>query len=172
MAELSDEDVQAILTLFEDSDFDYLEFQQGDLKLSVAKRGYVPAAQAVAPAPMVAPVAVAATEPAPAPEPAEETPAAAPPPADTAADTKDREGLVAVTAPMVGTFYAAPDPQSPAYVTLGATVDADATVGLIEVMKVFTGIQAGATGEIAEILVENAAMVQQGDVLFYIKPAG
>lgn len=171
MADLTDDDVETILDLFEGSDFDYLEFQQGDLKMTVAKQGYVPPAAPAAPAPGSAAAPGVSAVPA-APPPATEEPAAEPAAETPAADQKDHSGLVPVTAPMVGTFYSAPDPQSPPYVTQGMAVDADTTVGLIEVMKVFTAILAGAEGEIAGIMVENAATVQQGDVLFTIKPAG
>lgn len=168
MSELTDQDVEAILKIFEDSDFDYLEFQQGDLHMTVAKRGYVPP---------VAPAAAIAAPPVANPVPAQTAPPSQEPSAPAAQDApkseeKECDGLVPVIAPMVGTFYSAPDPQSPAYVTQGDTVSADNTVGLIEVMKVFTAILAETQGEIVEIMVENAATVQQGDVLFYIKPAG
>jgi len=167
--DLTDQDVMTILELFEDSDFDYLQFEAGDLKLTVSKQGYVPEAAAAPPPAAVQPAAApaaASAEPAPAPDPAP-LPAAAP-----AAAPASHEGLVPVTAPMVGTFYAAPDPQSPPFVALGDKVGEGDTVGLIEVMKVFTGIRAGVAGEIAEIAVANAALVEQGAVLFYIRPDG
>jgi len=164
-AALTDDDVIAILDLFEDSDFDYLQFEAGDLNLTVSKHGYVPeAAPAAAAAPPEA--APAATESRAAAEP---PPEAAPAPAPEA-PVPAREGLVPVAAPMVGTFYAAPDPQSPPFVALGDRVGEGDTLGLIEVMKVFTGIRAGVAGVIAEIVVANAELVEHGAVLFYIRP--
>ncbi len=161
MADLTDDDVMAILGLFEESEFDYLQFESGDLKLTVSKHGYVPppAGEAAGPASPqpAAPVA------APPPEPA--APAAPRPTASVVP-----EGLVAVTAPIVGIFYVASDPQSPPFVSVGEHVGDGDTVGLIEVMKVFTGIRAGVSGEIVEILAVNAQLVEQGEVLFYIRP--
>ena len=170
-SDLTDQDVMTILNLFEESDFDYLQFEAGDLKLTVSKQGYVPdaaaaPAQTVAAQPAAAPAAPARVPEAPPPE------VSAPEPPAPAAAPASREGLVPVTAPMVGTFYAAPDPQSPPFVKLGDRVGEGDTVGLIEVMKVFTGIRAGVAGEIAEIAVANAALVEQGAVLFYIRPDG
>lgn len=162
--ELTDEDVMTILNLFEESDFDYLNFEAGDLKLTVSKRGFVP--DAVPDAGEAPPAPMPAAEPAEA-EVEPEPPSAEPRPA---ADPPAREGLVPVTAPMVGTFYAAPDPQSPPFVSIGDRVEDGTTVGLIEVMKVFTGVRAGVAGEIAEIVAANAALVELGAVLFYVRP--
>ncbi len=160
MADLTDDDVMTILGLFEDSEFDYLQFESGDLKLTVSKHGYVPPATgevAVPPPPAV--TAPVASPPLEAAEPAEPAPAAPP-----------DEGLVAVTAPIVGIFYVAPDPQSPPFVSVGDQVEDGSTVGLIEVMKVYTGIRAGISGEIVQIVAANAQLVEQGAVLFYIRP--
>ena len=77
-----------------------------------------------------------------------------------------------VYAPMVGTFYAAPEPSAPPFTEVGARVDEDATVGLIEVMKVFNSIRAGANGVIEQILVQNAQFVEYGQALFLIRPDG
>jgi biotin carboxyl carrier protein len=71
---------------------------------------------------------------------------------------------------MVGTFYAQSEPGAPPYVQLGSTVDEDTTMGLIEVMKVFNAIRAGARGTVAEILVQNAQFVEFGQPLFLIRP--
>src|SRR6202008_1971758 len=95
--ELTDDDVLEILKLFEQSKFDFLQLQQGERKITVSKGGYVPTGgAAAAPAP-IAPVA-AAPAPTAAAEPARKADAAIP------------EGLAAITAPMVGKFYAAASP--------------------------------------------------------------
>ena len=80
--------------------------------------------------------------------------------------------MVPVYSPMVGTFYAAPEPSAPPFVELGGKVDEDTTMGLIEVMKVFNSIRSGANGVVAEILVQNAQFVEYGQPLFLIKPDG
>ena len=95
-----------------------------------------------------------------------ETPAngAAPAPADTT-------GLVAIESPMVGTFYSAPNPDTPAFVNVGASVGPESTVCLIEAMKVFNEIKAEVTGTIERILVNNGDAVEFGQKLYLVRPA-
>jgi acetyl-CoA carboxylase biotin carboxyl carrier protein len=145
--DLTDEEVDEILGLIEDSKYDYLQIEMGDLKLTVNKGVAKPAT------------------PAPPAQLATEAPPAQPAPVR-------REGLVPVTAPMVGVFYAAPDPQAPPFVEKGSVIDEESTVGIIEVMKVFTGIRAGTSGKIAEILVSNQELVEYGQELFLVDPEG
>jgi biotin carboxyl carrier protein len=73
---------------------------------------------------------------------------------------------------MVGTFYIAPAPDAPPFVQVGGTVNADTTVGLVEAMKVFTSVMAGASGVVVERLVDNAQFVEYGQALFLIRPEG
>jgi acetyl-CoA carboxylase biotin carboxyl carrier protein len=160
--DLTEEDVLEILKLVEQSKFDYFQLEQGALKLTVARNGYVPAEDAPG---VLAPPPVAAAPPA-APK------AAAPGPAAPAAPAAIDNSLVAVTAPMVGTFYAAPAPTEPPFVEQGTQVDAGATLGLIEVMKVFTAIKAEVGGIVEAILVADAQFVEYGQPLFRIRPEG
>ena len=163
--DLTEDEVLEILKLIEESSFDFLRLEIGDLKLTVSKGGYVPDASDETPVP-----AQETGDPAPPPE-----PPSPPAPERERKDPAGRDGLVPVTAPMVGTFFAAPDPESPPFVETGARVDDDTTVGLIEVMKVFTAVMAGATGVISDTLVANAQFVEYGQELFLIRtdqPAG
>jgi acetyl-CoA carboxylase biotin carboxyl carrier protein len=159
--ELTEEDVLEILKLFEQSKFDFLQLQQGERKITVSKGGYVPAGTGGAPAAVAVPAAVP-----PASRPAQ--PAAPTAPAVQPVNAAD--GLVAVTAPMVGKFYSAPAPSDPPYVEVGSKVAAGATVGLIEVMKVFTSIKTETAGAIERILVTNGEFVEFGQTLFLIRP--
>jgi acetyl-CoA carboxylase biotin carboxyl carrier protein len=77
---------------------------------------------------------------------------------------------VLVRAPMVGTLYRAPAPGAAPFVEVGQHVDPDTTVCIIEVMKLMNSIAAEARGIVAEILVENGARVEHGDVLLVIGP--
>ena len=101
---------------------------------------------------------------------------AAPPAAGTARDSLTQaasappDGLVDVTAPMVGTFYRAPAPDAPPFVEVGAVVEAHTQVCIIEVMKLMHSVAAGARGTVAEVCRENGAPVQYGDVLFRVQP--
>jgi len=77
------------------------------------------------------------------------------------------EGHV-VTSPMVGTFYASPAPDKPAFVTVGQTVKVGDTLGIIEAMKMFNPIEADAAGTILAIAVENGQPVEFDQPLFVI----
>jgi acetyl-CoA carboxylase biotin carboxyl carrier protein len=75
-----------------------------------------------------------------------------------------------LAAPLTGTFYRAPDPQSGPFVELGATVEEGQTVGIIEAMKVFSDVKAEFAGTIVEFVAANGRTVQHGEVLMYIEP--
>lgn len=81
------------------------------------------------------------------------------------------EGGIAVRSPMVGTFYRAPNPQEPHFVEVGDSVKPGDPLCLIEVMKLFTTIDAEVTGRIVEIVAQNAALVEHDQILFIIEPA-
>jgi acetyl-CoA carboxylase biotin carboxyl carrier protein len=73
---------------------------------------------------------------------------------------------------MLGTFYRAEAPGAAPFVELGATVEPDTTVCIIEVMKMMNSVPAGVTGVIAEIVPENGQLVEYGEPLFRVKPGG
>ena len=165
--ELTDDDVLEILKLFEQSKFDFLQLEQGERKITVSKGGFVPAGASLAQAPAAATFPTVAAPSASAARPA---PAAlaqkSPPKPQAVADA----GLVLVTAPMVGKFYSAPAPSDPPYVEIGSKVVAGATVGLIEVMKVFASIKTETAGVIERILVSSGEFVEFGQPLFLLRP--
>ena len=74
-----------------------------------------------------------------------------------------------IRSPMVGTFYAAASPESPAFAQVGTAVSADSVVCIIEAMKVMNEIKAEISGKIIEVVAENGKPVQFGDVLFKVK---
>ncbi|MCD6364975.1 MAG: acetyl-CoA carboxylase biotin carboxyl carrier protein [Planctomycetes bacterium] len=86
---------------------------------------------------------------------------AAPPPQE-----QIQEESTVITSPMVGTFYAAPGPDSEAYVAVGDSVGAEDIVCVVEAMKVMNEIKAGCAGTIAEVCVQNAQPVEFGQTLF------
>ena len=158
--ELSEEDVLEILKLFEQSKFDFLQLEQGERKITVSKGGYTSAGMG-GPGAAISSAAssIAAASPSPSPMPA-------PQPAPSSIPA----GLVAVTAPMVGKFYSAPAPSDPPYVEVGSKVAVGATVGLIEVMKVFASIKTETAGVIERILVSSGEFVEFGQPLFLLRP--
>jgi acetyl-CoA carboxylase biotin carboxyl carrier protein len=93
-------------------------------------------------------------------------PAAAPAAAEAA---KEEEGTVAITAPMVGTFYRAPSPEAPSFVELGDEVEAGKVVCIIEAMKLFNEIESEVRGKIVKVLAENGKPVEYGQKLFLVK---
>jgi biotin carboxyl carrier protein len=73
--------------------------------------------------------------------------------------------------PNLGIFYRSPKPGAPPYVELGAEVDEETEICLIEVMKLFTPVHAGLRGTVRHICVEDGEMVDHDQPLFYIEPA-
>lgn len=76
-----------------------------------------------------------------------------------------------IRSPMVGTFYAASDPDSPPLVNVGSEVTPDTVVCIVEAMKVFNEIKAEVTGRITRLLVKNAEAVEFDQPLFALAPA-
>lgn len=96
-------------------------------------------------------------------------PAAIAPSASAAAPKADPAAGEPFLSPMVGTFYRAASPEAKAFVMEGDAVAADATLCIIEAMKVMNEIKADRAGKIVQILVENGEAVEYGQPLFLIK---
>jgi acetyl-CoA carboxylase biotin carboxyl carrier protein len=143
-------DVAEILRLVEESSFDEFSLELDGLKLNF-KRGTNGLGLPERPA-GAAPLP---TDPA-APE---------PPAAVVAADPNVHD----VCAPMLGTFYRAPKPGEPPYVTVGTAVEEDTIVGIIEVMKLMNAVRAQVGGTVAEIPVADGAFVEYGEVLLRVR---
>jgi acetyl-CoA carboxylase biotin carboxyl carrier protein len=75
-----------------------------------------------------------------------------------------------IKSPMIGTFYRAPSPESASYIEIGAEVNPETVVCIIEAMKVMNEIKAEAKGIITQVLVENAKPVEFGQPLFKLRP--
>lgn len=78
-------------------------------------------------------------------------------------------GLLAVRAPLVGTFYRSPRPGADPFVQVGDRVEPDTVVGILETMKLMTSIPAGVAGRIVQILVANAEFAESGTVLMRVE---
>jgi acetyl-CoA carboxylase biotin carboxyl carrier protein len=155
--ELSHDDVKKILEIVDASEhLQEIELVCGGFRLHVRRGGPgVAASSEERPAslPSPKPAAPVSTQAFPAKQPVEATLA---------------EGEVAIRAPMLGTFYRSPAPGDPPFVEIGKRVQADDTVCLIEVMKLFSSINAGVDGVVTRILVENGTMVEFGQMLIVI----
>ena len=85
-------------------------------------------------------------------------------------DHADDDSLIEIASPMVGTFYAASDPDSPPYATVGTEVHPGSVVCIVEAMKVFNEIKAEVSGRVERILVKNAQPVEYAQPMFLIRP--
>lgn len=79
-------------------------------------------------------------------------------------------GLLEISSPLVGIFYRAPKPGERPFVELGSKVVEETVIAIIEVMKLMTTVRAGVKGEVAEILVQNGAAVEYGEILMRVRP--
>lgn len=160
------DELRELLLVLNQTDIAEVTLKQGDYELTVRKAVAAAAAgTAIAPVAMaaapIAPVAAPVTTAAPL-EPA--APPASPPPLN---DPK----LLEIKSPMVGTFYRAPAPGEPPFVQPGDRITSGQTVCIIEAMKLMNELEAEISGEVVEILVENAQPVEFDQVLMRVRPA-
>jgi oxaloacetate decarboxylase (Na+ extruding) subunit alpha len=145
--------IRELIKVVEASDISEIVIEEGDAKVTVRRGGA--AAVPAASAPAVAPTTPASAAPAE---------VAAPAAGGRPATWKT------VTAPMVGTFYEAPAPGSPAFVTAGDSFAEGQPLCILEAMKLMNEIVAEEAGVIREIGVKNGDAVDYGTVLFYYEP--
>lgn len=142
--------VRRLIELMKEHDLSELDLKQADNRVRIRRGGEVVAYSAPAPVagPAVphAPAAVAGGPPA-------------------AADR-----TIVIKSPMVGTFYKASGPDSPAFVKVGDRIGPEKTVCIVEAMKVFNEIPSGVSGQVVAILVENGAPVEFGQPLIKVDP--
>lgn len=149
--------LKKLIDLVEESGIAEIEVTEGEEKVRITRSVAAPAVQTVyAPA-----VPVQAAPAAPAPSAAPAAPAA---PAPAVRDLSNAQ-----KSPMVGTFYRAASPSTPAFVEVGQTVKAGDTLCIIEAMKLMNEIEAEKSGVVKEILVENGQPVEFGEPLFIIE---
>lgn len=79
------------------------------------------------------------------------------------------DSIYKVLSPMVGTFYARPNPEADAFVQVGEQVKEKDVVCILEAMKLFNEIEAEVSGEVLEVLIEDGQLVEYGEPLFLIK---
>jgi acetyl-CoA carboxylase biotin carboxyl carrier protein len=149
---LTDEDVREILRLIDESDLEELRIETEGFSLYV-RRGSGGEGSETPQLPR------GVSEPAP------ERPA----PSAEKKEATGADGAVTIESPMLGTFYRAPDPGATPFVEVGAEVQPDTIVCIIEVMKMMNSIPAGVTGTIVEVCADNAEVVEHGEPLFRVK---
>ena len=162
-------ELASLVTLLKEADFAEFRYDKGDTHI-IVRRGPLDATATPA-THNVTPPASAVSTPASA-SPASASPASTPPvsrPGKTAVSREPVPGAHVVTAPMLGTFYAAPKPGEPAFVAVGDDVGPDAVVCIVEVMKLMNSVHAGISGTILAVHAENGELVEYGQPLFSIK---
>ena len=141
-------EVEQIVELLRESGVGEIRVRHGETEISVKAR----------PEPAVVPAPPQAAVPQSVPEVVE--PESSP----------EMDGLHAVRSPVVGTFYRAAAPGEEAYVEVGDTVSAGQTLCIVEAMKLMNEIVADVSGEVVEVLAENAVGVEYDQPLFYLRP--
>jgi biotin carboxyl carrier protein len=135
-------EVEQLVDLLQESGVGEIQVRRGETEISVKARSEAPQT-----APQGVPEVV---EPEPSPE---------------------MDGLHVVRSPVVGTFYRAPAPGEDAYVEVGDAVSAGQTLCIVEAMKLMNEIVADVSGEVVEVLAENAGGVEYDQPLFHLRPA-
>lgn len=147
------ERIRSLVELMKEHELSEISLQQDKNSIQLRRDQevtMVPAPQPVAPAP-AAPAAAPAA------------PAAAP-----SAPADENPNIVEIKSPMVGTLYAKPNPDAPAYVQVGDMIGPETVVCIVEAMKVFNEIQAEISGKIVAVLVDNEEPVEFGQPLFRV----
>jgi acetyl-CoA carboxylase biotin carboxyl carrier protein len=154
-------EIQKLIDFIAQSGLDEVNIESEGLKIKVKRYGSAPAVYASAPQ-VAAPAPVAA---APA---SSSVPAAV---SETPAVSETSSNLITIKSPMIGTFYRASSPETPAFVSVGDEIKPGKPVCVIEAMKLFNEIESEISGKIVKVLVENATPVEFDQPLFLVEPA-
>jgi acetyl-CoA carboxylase biotin carboxyl carrier protein len=146
-------EIQRLIRLVQKTGIGEIELSSGGRSVRISAWGNSPAVMPAAAGP---PAATSAAGP------------AASPKATDAKSESDR--YVAITSPMVGTFYRAPAPDADPYVEVGSPIEVGTTVCIVEAMKLMNEIESEVRGKIVKALVENAQPVEYGQTLFLVDP--
>jgi acetyl-CoA carboxylase biotin carboxyl carrier protein len=172
-------EIQELLKLINRLELAEFKYKEGDLQFSVRSKFYSGARSTGAegipsyvPVPALTPsVPVVTSMP------------VAPPTAKTTADgegeskvsastASNKENLVEIRSPIVGTFYRSSSPDKPVYVKPGDSIEVGAVVCIIEAMKLFNEIESEVAGKVVKVLVEDATPVEYDQLLFLIDTNG
>ena len=138
--------IRRLAELLEETGLTEIELGDGDRRVRVARAGGKPSSSEF-----------------------QENPGAAAAAAPAAPQAVDASHPGAVTSPMVGTVYVAPEPGAPAFVSVGDTVDEGKTLFIIEAMKVLNPIRAPRAGKVTRILVKDGEPIEYGEVLLILE---
>ena len=147
--------VKKLIELLEESGIAEIEISEGEESVRISRYPQGGATTVMPPVYGAQPAAAPAPPPAPAG-------------AEAAATPEPSRGTE-VTAPMVGTFYSAPNPDAKPFVEVGTSVKPGDTLCIIEAMKMMNQIEAETAGKITRVLAENGDPVEFGQPLFVIE---
>lgn len=153
------ERIRKLIALMKEHDLGEIDLRHENQRIRLCGTGHgqpimaAPMAMQSAPAPVAAPAPAAAAPAAPAP-------------------AADGAHIAIIKSPMVGTFYTKPNPNAKNFVEVGASVQPDTVICIIEAMKVFNEIPAEIRGKIVEVLVKNEEAVDFGKPLFKVDTRG
>jgi acetyl-CoA carboxylase biotin carboxyl carrier protein len=167
---LTHEDIEDILRLLDATPADEFELQTEHFKLTLRRApaghgGWTQERISRAEPDMLATVAPSAS-----PASSESTAVAAI--AAVAAGALTQTGQLEIRAPLVGSFYRAPQPGAAPFVDIGTLVTPDTVVAIIETMKLMTSVYAGAAGRVVDICIADGGLVEQHQVLMRLAAAG
>tara|TARA_B100000686_G_scaffold63003_1_gene67628 strand:+ start:195 stop:680 length:486 start_codon:yes stop_codon:yes gene_type:complete len=155
--------IKKLIEMLEESQLSEIEITEGEESIRLSRGAPVPNT-------LMPPAAVV-----PSSAPAEVTSAYIPEPAVPVAKpgiSEPDETVGAVCSPMVGTFYASPNPDSKPYVEIGSRVSIGDTLCMIEAMKIFNHVDAEVSGIVKKILKNSGDPVEYGETLFVIEEDG
>jgi acetyl-CoA carboxylase biotin carboxyl carrier protein len=153
--------IRRLVELMKEHDLSEINLQQGEVRIQL-HRACAPPPPAMVAVPTSGPAGFVPL-PARAGPPAPESDLSPP------SEAKDK-GILLIKSPMVGTFYAAPDPDAQPFVKVGDHIGPETTVCIVEAMKVFNQIPAEVAGRIIAVLAENGSPVEFGQPLFKVDP--
>jgi len=155
------QEIRELIKLIDDSSIDEFEYETEGTKVVLRKNNVVEvgAPRAAQPIQIAQPQIPVSAQPEAKSEKAQEV----------HNEPAEDPSLHKIVSPMVGTFYASPNPDSEPYVKVGSKVNKDTVVCIVEAMKLFNEIEADVKGEIVEVLVENGQLVEYGQPLFLVK---
>ncbi|MDE0310078.1 MAG: acetyl-CoA carboxylase biotin carboxyl carrier protein [Acidiferrobacterales bacterium] len=165
---LSYQDIAEILKSIDESDAEQIEIEVEGFRLAVRKRTegtQAPQGDRITADPLALPEKAEPEVAPPAPEPASQVSASHEP-----AQVEAPADHSIIRAPMVGTFYRRPDPESEPFVKQGSTVRAGDPLCLIEVMKLYTTIESTVDGTVVSIFAEEGSLVEFNQQLFLLSP--
>jgi len=154
---MNQKEIKELVEFLVEKDIAEFELERGDVKIRIKRTQAVVAGTGVAyAAPQAVPVALP-------------LPNTVPAPASVASVVEGEDGLEIIKSPIVGTFYEATSPGSPAFVKQGDTVAVGQVLCIVEAMKLMNEIESETAGQIVKILVSNGQPVEYGQPLFKIR---